>query len=188
MRWCAVLQIGTPQNVQENMVLLLYLKYVRITHTIWLVLKENTIWINCKRPIYQHLLLKRYVILITACSVCTQLWICPKIIFCIVSFTIVCTTKALLSTGKPSAIETLHHVLKQNCDSSHTALMRNINKFGLQVCKNIPRDGNCLFTAVCDQLVRVVSQRKHHIKLREEIMYYMKCNSTTVSFPSWSNI
>ena len=188
MRWCKVLQIGIHQNVQKNMVLLLYLKYVRIIHTIWLVLKENTIRINWKRSIYQHLLLKRYVILIAACCVCIQLWICPKITFCFVSFTIVCTTKALLSTGKPSAIETLHHVLKQNCDSSHTALMRNINKFGLQVCKNIPADGNCLFTAVCDQLVRVVGQCKRHLKLREEVINYMKCNSTTVSFPSWSNI
>ena len=54
-----------------------------------------------------------------------------KITYFFVSFTIICTTKALLSIGKPSAIETLHHVLKQNCDSSHAVLMININKFGL---------------------------------------------------------
>ena len=121
--------------------------------------------------------------MITACSVCIQLNM-SKITFFFASFTIICTTKALLSIGKPSAIETLHHVLKQNCDSSHAVLMRNINKFGLQVCINKPADGNCLFSAVCDQLMRVVGQRRRHLKLREEVVNYMKSNSTTVSFTS----
>ena len=150
--------------------------------------RKYTICINWKRSIYQYLLLKWYVFWSQHAVYMHSIVNSSKITFCFVSFTIICTTKALLSTGKPSAIETLHHVLKQNCDSSHTALMRNINKFGLQVCKNIPADGNCLFTAVCDQLVRVVSQCKRHLKLREEVINYMKCNSTTVSFPSWSNI
>ena len=53
-------------------------------------------------------------------------------------FTIVCTTKALLFTGKPSAIETLHHVLKQNCGSSHTAFMRNITNLVCKCAKTYP--------------------------------------------------
>ena len=53
------------------------------------------------------------------------------------------------------------HEQRQKSDTfnGHAALIKNITKFGLQVCINVPLDGNCLFTAVCDQLMRVLGER-----------------------------
>ena len=42
---------------------------------------------------------------------------------------------------------------------------KNITKFGLQVSINVPLDGNCLFMAVCDQLMRVLGECKRHLSV-----------------------
>ena len=62
-------------------------------------------------------------------------------------------------------VTTALHVKRQKSDTfnGHAALIKNITKFGLQVCINVPLDGNCLFTAVCDQLMRVFGDRRYTI-------------------------
>ena len=71
---------------------------------------------------------------------------------------------------------------KSDTFNGHAALIKNITKFGLQVCINVPLDGNCLFTAVCDQLMRVLGEHKRHLSLRKEVVNYMQRNPLTVSF------
>ena len=62
------------------------------------------------------------------------------------------SAKALLIM--PTVTRALHEQRqKSDTFNGHAALIKNITKFGLQVCINIPLDGNCLFTAVCDQLM-----------------------------------
>ena len=62
----------------------------------------------------------------------------------------------------PTVMARTLHEQRQKSDTfnGHAALIKNITKFGLQVCLNVPLDGNCLFTAVCDQLMRVLGERK----------------------------
>ena len=81
-------------------------------------------------------------------------------------------------------VTTALHEQRQKSDTfnGHAALIKNITKFGLQVCINVPLDGNCLFTAVCDQLMRVLGERKRHLRLRKEVVNYMQRNPLTVSF------
>ena len=93
------------------------------------------------------------------------------------------SAKALLIM--PTTVTTALHEQRQKSDTfnGHAALIKNITKFGLQVCINVPLDGNCLFTAVCDhQLMRVLGECKRHLSLRKEVVNYTKCNPLTVSF------
>ena len=76
----------------------------------------------------------------------------------------------------------LYHVLTISSDSkenSHKVLMNNIRMFDLEVRRNVPGDGNCLFAAVCDQLQRV-HRRKRHLTLRKEVVDFMMSHPCTV--------
>ena len=55
--------------------------------------------------------------------------------------------------------------MKLDICNDHAALIKNITKFGLQVSINVPLDGNCLYMAVCDQLMRALGECKQHLSL-----------------------
>ena len=73
-------------------------------------------------------------------------------------------------------VVTSHSASKEN---GHKVLMNNIRNFDLELRRNVPGDGNCLFAAVCDQLLRI-HRRKRHIILRREVVDFMTSNPYTV--------
>eukprot|EP00731_Ephydatia_muelleri_P032369 Em0023g876a len=72
-------------------------------------------------------------------------------------------------------VVTSHSASKEN---GHKVLMNNIRNFDLELRRNVPGDGNCLFAAVCDQLLRI-HRRKRHIILRREVVDFMTSNPYT---------
>ena len=60
-------------------------------------------------------------------------------------------------------------------------LHRNLEQAGLQIRQRVPLDGNCLFTAICDQLKHLKLHRWRHLELRANIVDHMKRNPIIVS-------
>ena len=58
----------------------------------------------------------------------------------------------------------------------HSIFIHNISHFGLKVRRNVPGDGNCLFTAICDQLLKEKVMRKRHHILRQDVVNCMRDN------------
>lgn len=48
------------------------------------------------------------------------------------------------------------------------------------MCHNVPGDGNCLYTAICDQLVREKVVRKWYHHLRQEVVDFIRYNPYSI--------
>ena len=59
--------------------------------------------------------------------------------------------------------------------------IKNMKKAGLEIRRNIPGDGNCLFHAVCDQVRRLGIGRMRHTELRQKTIAHMKENPYVVN-------
>ncbi|XP_019643352.1 PREDICTED: uncharacterized protein LOC109484505 isoform X1 [Branchiostoma belcheri] len=53
-------------------------------------------------------------------------------------------------------------------------LVAHLMESGLTLRPDVPRDGNCLFHAVSDQLVRTGSQSTSHSQLRQDVVSYLR--------------
>eukprot|EP00731_Ephydatia_muelleri_P005574 Em0002g1750a len=58
----------------------------------------------------------------------------------------------------------------------HSIFIHDISHFSLKVRRNVPGDGNCLFTAICDQLLKEKVMRKRHHILRQDVVNFMRDN------------
>ena len=61
-------------------------------------------------------------------------------------------------------------------------LKRNMEKAGLVLRRNVPGDGNCLFHAVSDQLIRLKLKRYRHRQLRAMAIKQLRSHPIIVSY------
>ena len=85
---------------------------------------------------------------------------------------------------KQQAIPTFYHLINKsqidvNTDR-HSTFIHNICHFGLKVRRNVPGDGNCLFSAIYDQLVKEKVFRKRYHILCQEVVDFMRHNPYSV--------
>jgi hypothetical protein len=71
-------------------------------------------------------------------------------------------------------------VKERSYADAHNSFLRNLQRAGVRVRKNVPADGNCLFHAVCDQLRRLKIARMRHMELRKRAVEYLRSNPTVV--------
>ena len=68
--------------------------------------------------------------------------------------------------GKELCSPTLYQLMNEphsgNETERRTIMLQNIEHYGLKLRCNVFGDGNCLFSAVCHQLVRLKISRKRH--------------------------
>ena len=60
-------------------------------------------------------------------------------------------------------------------------LKKNLKKAGLVMRRNVPADGNCLFHAVSDQLIKLKLQRIRHRQLRDLAIRQLRSHPVIVS-------
>ncbi|XP_078703589.1 uncharacterized protein LOC144928780 [Branchiostoma floridae x Branchiostoma belcheri] len=84
------------------------------------------------------------------------------------------------------AFESLKHLLTEVkiADDSRTdtynRLSRHVAESGLTFRAEVPKDGNCLFHAVADQLFRTEGRRTSHVDLRRRAVNYLRKNPYNV--------
>ena len=87
--------------------------------------------------------------------------------------------------GKELCSPTLYQLTNEphsgNETERRTIMLQNIEHYGLKLRCNVLGDGIFLFSAVCDQLVRLKITRKRHNVLRKEVVEFMAHNPYTVS-------
>lgn len=62
-----------------------------------------------------------------------------------------------------------------------SVLQRNLAVFGLALHGVVPRDGNCMFHALAEQLRRLGMGRYRHMQLRNLVCNYLESNPYVVS-------
>ena len=90
-------------------------------------------------------------------------------LLCLVSAETLALVKSLHSKERKSPYESLEDILK-----------RNAQREGYQFGRDTPKDGNCMFHALADQLKRVKSHNITHINLRIELVQHLSENPNLV--------
>ena len=71
-------------------------------------------------------------------------------------------------------------ISKANVTSKASQLKINLQRAGLKIRRRVPKDGNCLFHALCDQLKRIRNSRVRYMELRRSVIEYMRNHPTVV--------
>ncbi|CAH1238013.1 Hypp5498 [Branchiostoma lanceolatum] len=83
---------------------------------------------------------------------------------------------------RKGVFETLKHLLTEVTveDDSRTdtynRLARHVAESGLTFREEVPKDGNCMFHAVADQLFRTEGRKISHVDLRKQAVDYLRMN------------
>ena len=64
-------------------------------------------------------------------------------------------------------------------------LVKNVNSAGFQIRDNIPKDGNCLFHAIADQMERLGDTKHSHTSLRSLAVETLSQGFNGVSHSGW---
>ena len=73
-------------------------------------------------------------------------------------------------------------MLSQEKPIATCPLRINLKKAGLEMRRNVPGDGNCLFHAVSDQFIRLKLPRIRHRQLREMAIKQLRSHPVIVSW------
>ena len=64
-------------------------------------------------------------------------------------------------------------------------LEKNVNSSGFRIRDNIPKDGNCMFHAIADQMVRLGETKHSHTSLRSLAVETLSQGFDGVSHSVW---